>query len=150
MWEEGGEVALERRRPGVEEAVEVGVLHRGTWAGVTQVGLTFRVQQARQPQVLLGRAEGPLQVVVGVGLGEFAEVHKVRPGQGHRAGRQRGLQGRWASNEEHPHLTHPGRGAGGTPARGELCVLGGTVPHFLCVSGLRVCVCVCALGTGHV
>lgn len=35
--------------------------------------------------MLLGCAESSLQVVVGVGLGKFAEVHKIRPGQGHRA-----------------------------------------------------------------
>lgn len=38
--------------------------------------------------MLLSCAEGSLQVVVGIGLGEFAEVHEIRPGQGHRAGRQ--------------------------------------------------------------
>lgn len=57
------------------------------------VGLTFRVQQTRQPQVLLRCAEGFLQVIVGVGLGEFAEVHEVGPGQGHRAGRHRQVPG---------------------------------------------------------
>lgn len=46
------------------------------------VGLTLRVQQAGQTQVLLGCAEGSLQVVVGIGLGEFAEVHEIRPVQG--------------------------------------------------------------------
>lgn len=45
-------------------------------------GLTLRVQQAGQTQVLLGCAEGSLQVVVGVGLGEFTEVHEIRPVQG--------------------------------------------------------------------
>lgn len=63
-----------------------------------QEGLTFGVQQTRQPQVLLGCAESSLQVVVGVGLGEFAEIHQIRPGQGHRAGRQQAgskWAGRW-------------------------------------------------------
>lgn len=44
--------------------------------------LTFRVQQTCQPEVLLSCAEGPLQVVVSVGFGEFAEVHEIGPGQG--------------------------------------------------------------------
>lgn len=80
-------------------------------------GLTLRVQQTRQPQVLLSRAEGSLQVVVGIGLGEFAEVHEIRPGQGHRAGRQQadsrasGQGGRKTSSSE----PHPQRGAGGVP-----------------------------------
>lgn len=56
------------------------------WAGPT--GLTLGVQQTCQPQVLLSCAKGSLQVVVGVGLGEFAEVHEIWPGQGHRAGGQ--------------------------------------------------------------
>lgn len=80
-------------------------------------GLTLRVQQTCQPQVLLCRAEGSLQVVVGIGLGEFAEVHEIGPRQGHRAGRQqagsraRGRAGRKTSRPE----PHPKPGAGGAP-----------------------------------
>lgn len=58
--------------------------------------------------MLLSRAEGSLQVVVGVGLGEFAEVHKIGPGRGYRANRQQagsqasGQQGRKTSLSEPP------------------------------------------------
>jgi hypothetical protein len=89
-------------------------------------GLTFRVQEPCQPQMLLGCAEGSLQVVGGVGLGEFAEVHKIRPGQEHRAGRQQA--GSRASSQASGQTAlsgpYPGLGAQGAhPARGKLCVL---------------------------
>lgn len=80
--------------------------------GWGHAGLTLRIQQACQPQVLLSCAEGSLQVVVGIGLGEFAEVHEIRPEQGHRMGRQQagskagGQMGEMTSLSE----SHPGRG----------------------------------------
>lgn len=82
-----------RKRKGLGRAAGLGMLlggvelSRGGHGGGVQAGasgLTFRVQQTSQPQVLLCGAEGSLQVVVGVGLGEFAEVHEVRPRQAQR------------------------------------------------------------------
>lgn len=56
--------------------------------------------------MLLSRAEGSLQVVVGVGLGEFAEVHEIGPGQGHRAGRQQaGSRVSGQTGDRHPCLS---------------------------------------------
>lgn len=95
-------------------------------SGQGHARLTFGVQQTCQPQVLLSRAEGSLQVVVGVGLGEFAEVHEIRPGQGtERTGSRRAPEpvGKWAKDilvGDPPRA----RGAGGTTQpRGKLCVL---------------------------
>lgn len=105
-----------------------------SWLGHAR--LTFRIQQTCQPQVLLGRAEGSLQVVVGVGLGEFAEVHQIRPGKGtERTGSRRAPEpvGKWAKNTlvgDSPRA----RGVGGTTQpRGKLCVLAFTM-------GVRACV----------
>lgn len=70
--------------------------------------------------MLLSRAEGSLQVVVGVGLGEFAEVHEIGPGQGHRPNRQQagsrasGQRGRKTSLSELPPPPH-GEGQEGRP-----------------------------------
>lgn len=56
--------------------------------------------------MLLGCAEGSLQVVVGVGLGKLAEVHKIRPGQGHRAaGSKQAPEPVCKQGERHPHLS---------------------------------------------
>ena len=43
---------------------------------------TLGVQQLAEPQVLLGRVEGALQVVGGVGFGQLLEVHEIRPAGG--------------------------------------------------------------------
>ena len=43
-------------------------------------GLTFRVEERGDAQVPLGHAEGMLQVVPGVGLGQSFEVKQLRPG----------------------------------------------------------------------
>lgn len=92
------------------EALGLGAPRRyRDWGHAT---LTLRVQQACQPQVLLSRAEGSLQVVVGIGLGEFAEVHEVGPGQGHRVGRwQAGSRASGPTGESHPCLS-PTQGEG--------------------------------------
>lgn len=66
-----------------------------------------------------------MQVVVGVGLGEFAEVHEIGPRQGTE----------WAGNRQAPEPvgkqakvilceSHPGRGREAWPTRGKPCVLG--------------------------
>ena len=62
--------------------------------------------------MLLSCAEGSLQVVVGVGLGELAEVHEIGPGQRHRAGRQQAGSKAGGQTGEKTSLSesHPGRG----------------------------------------
>lgn len=62
--------------------------------------------------MLLSRAESSLQVVVGVGLGEFAEVHEIGPGQGHREGRQQAGSKASGQMDEKTSLSesYPGRG----------------------------------------
>lgn len=63
--------------------------------------------------MLLSRAEGSLQVVVGVGLGEFAEVHEIGPRQGHRVGRQEaGSRASEQTGKSHP-CVRPTQGEGG-------------------------------------
>lgn len=62
--------------------------------------------------MLLSRAEGSLQVVVGVGLGEFAEVHEIGPRQGHRVGRQEaGSRVSEQTGKSHPCVS-PAQGEG--------------------------------------
>lgn len=96
---------------------------RGNQDG-SHAGLTFRVQQTCQPQVLLSRAEGSLQVVVGVGLGELAEVHEIGPRQGHRVGRQEaGSRASEQTGKSHPCVS-PAQGEGGrgmAPAGKAVC-----------------------------
>lgn len=76
--------------------------------------------------MLLGCAESSLQVVVGVGLGKFAEVHKIRPGQGHRAaGSRQAPEPVSKQVRRHPDLS-PTQVRGTTQPRrqgGKVCVL---------------------------
>ena len=99
--------------------------------------LTLRVQQTCQPQVLLSRAEGSLQIVVGIGLGEFAEVHEVGPGQGHRVGRrQAGSRASGQMGESRPCLS-PTLGEGNDPAKEEAVCAGPCLCSIYCGCEVR-------------
>ena len=77
--------------------------------------------------MLLSRAEGSLQIVVGVGLGELAEVHEIGPGQGHRVGRQQAGSKAGGQTGEKTSLSesHPGRGQEAhNPAKGKAVCTG--------------------------
>lgn len=100
--------------------------------------------------MLLGCAESSLQVVVGVGLGEFAEVHKIRPGQGHRAGGQQAGSRASGQAGKKTSLPEPHPGEGHNPSKEERCVCRGARHALLVRACVNMYSCVLIAGPGCV